>query len=121
LSDLIQSLEQEWGIAVGKPHGDASKAFVAQAELADASQAVLKLVVPQSQDGARREATVRHLLDGNGCARLLRADPDRRALPGNLASHPVRPGLVLGRLAGLLAVVALVEAGGAVRPSGPTQ
>jgi len=80
LAGLVASLERDWGISVGKPYPDASEAFVARANSADSSQAVLKHVVPQEHDGARREITVLRLGDGNGCARLIRADPDRGAL-----------------------------------------
>jgi streptomycin 6-kinase len=80
LADLVASLEWEWGVSVGEAYEDASEAFVAPAVSADGSQAVVKLVVPQDHDGAGREITVLGLADGDGCARLIRADPDRGAL-----------------------------------------
>lgn len=84
LPRLVASLEREWSITVGRPYNDATEAYVAQATLADATSAVLKLAVPRDLDGtwaaARHEITVLRLTGGQGCARLLRADEDRGAL-----------------------------------------
>ena len=49
-------------------------------DLADRTPAVLKLLVPRSGDAATHEITVLRLVDGDGCARLLRWDEDRGAL-----------------------------------------
>ncbi|HEY1915420.1 MAG TPA: aminoglycoside phosphotransferase family protein [Streptosporangiaceae bacterium] len=80
LPGLVAELEQEWSISVGRPHEDATEAFVAEATLADGTPAVLKLHVARPGDHARREVTVLRLADGEGCARLLRADVARGAL-----------------------------------------
>lgn len=80
LESTVASLERDWELSVGRVYQDASEALVAEATLADGSLAVLKLVVPQDREGARREITVLGLVGGNGCARLLRADPGRDAL-----------------------------------------
>ncbi len=77
---LVAELEQEWSISVGPPYPDATEAFVAESRLDDGSRAVLKLVVPRDEDAAANEITVLRLTDGQGCARLLRADADRGAL-----------------------------------------
>jgi streptomycin 6-kinase len=54
---------------------------VSRAELADGTPAVLKLVVPRgARHHARGEITTLRLAQGEGCARLLRADEERDAL-----------------------------------------
>jgi len=80
LPELAAELERDWSIALGPPYQDATEAFVAQATLSDGTPAVLKLHIPRPGDHARREITVLRLAGGQGCARLLRADPARGAL-----------------------------------------
>ncbi len=80
LPELIADLEQEWSITVGHPYDAATEAFVAEAGLEDGTPAVLKLIVPRDGAAARNEITVLRLADGEGCARLLRADVSRGAL-----------------------------------------
>jgi streptomycin 6-kinase len=80
LAGLIASLEQEWSITVGRSYQDATEALVAEATLADGTPAVLKLLVPGPDNNARNEVTVLRLACGDGCVRLLRADPERGAL-----------------------------------------
>ena len=80
LPSLVRALEEEWGLAVGRPYGDATEAYVAEAVLADGTPAVLKLLVPRSREAARHEITVLRLAAGDGCVRLLRADEGRGAL-----------------------------------------
>lgn len=53
LPALVAGLEQEWSIRVGRPYGDATEAFVAEAVLEDGTPAALKLVDP---DGLLAEA-----------------------------------------------------------------
>jgi streptomycin 6-kinase len=80
LPELAADLEREWSIAIGPPYDDATEAFVAGATLSDGTPAVLKLHIPRPGDHAGREITVLRLARGEGCARLLRADPARGAL-----------------------------------------
>ena len=80
LPALVASLEREWKIVVGRAFSDATEALVAEATLADGTDAVLKLIVPRDGDAARNEITVLRLADGDGCVRLLRDDIDRGAL-----------------------------------------
>lgn len=80
LPGLVADLEQDWDISVGASFGGGTEAFVASALVADGTSAVLKLVLPQGHDGARREITALRLAQGGGCARLLRADTRRGAL-----------------------------------------
>jgi streptomycin 6-kinase len=77
---LVASLEQEWGIAVGDAYSDSTEALVAAATCEDGTPAVLKLLVPRSDDAAANEITVLRLTAGEGCVRLLRDDASRGAL-----------------------------------------
>jgi len=77
---LIESVEQDWGIAVGDAYTDSTEAFVARATCADGTPAVLKLIVPRAGDAAENEIAVLRLTGGEGCARLLREDAERGAL-----------------------------------------
>ena len=80
LPGLAADLERDWSVTIGPSYDDATEAFVAQATLSDGTPAVLKVHIPRPGDHARREITVLRLADGQGCARLLRADPARGAL-----------------------------------------
>jgi streptomycin 6-kinase len=80
LPALVDDLEREWRIRVGRPYEGGTEAFVAEATLDDGTEAVLKLVIPRAGDDARNEITVLRLADGEGCARLLRGDVTRSAL-----------------------------------------
>jgi streptomycin 6-kinase len=80
LPEIVAGLEREWSIAVGRPYADATEAFVAAAMLGDGTPAVLKLIMPRDSAAARHEITVLRLVQGEGCARLLRADEVRGAL-----------------------------------------
>ena len=77
---LVASVEQEWGIAVGDAYSDSTEAFVAKAICDDGTTAVLKLIVPRSGDAAENEIAVLRLTGGEGCVRLLRDDAVRGAL-----------------------------------------
>ncbi len=80
LPQLIAELEREWSISVGRPYDGGTEAFVARATLDDGAPAVLKLVIPRSGNHAGNEITVLRLVDGDGCPRLLRDDPEHGAL-----------------------------------------
>jgi streptomycin 6-kinase len=92
LPELVAGLEREWAIVVGRPFGDATEAFVAEATLADGTAAVLKLLVGP-EEAAERELAVLRFVDGDGCARLLRVDETRGAL---LLERLARPLAELG-------------------------
>jgi streptomycin 6-kinase len=79
LPDLVSGLERDWGITVGRAYTDPTEAYVAEAELADGTPAVLKLLVPRPGQAAD-EITVLRLADGDGCVRLLASDAGRSAL-----------------------------------------
>lgn len=80
LPDLVAGLERAWALDVGVAYPDATEAFVAEAQLHDGTIAVLKLVIPRSDDAARHEIEVLRRTNGEGCVRLLRADEARGAL-----------------------------------------
>jgi streptomycin 6-kinase len=77
---LVESVERDWGIAVGEAYTDSTEAFVTKATCADGAAAVLKLIVPRGGDAPEREIAALRLTNGEGCARLLRDDPERGAL-----------------------------------------
>jgi streptomycin 6-kinase len=79
LPELVAGLERDWGITVGRAYPDPTEAYVAEAELADGTPAVLKLMIPRPGLAAD-EITVLRLADGAGCVRLLASDVDRSAL-----------------------------------------
>jgi streptomycin 6-kinase len=80
LPGLIADLEREWSIVVGETLHGGSEAFVAEATMADGTPAVLKVLVPRSEDVALYEMTALRLANGEGCARLYRADEARGAM-----------------------------------------
>lgn len=80
LPGLVAGLERDWSFATGRTYQDATEAFVAEATLSDGTPAVLKVVVPRAGNAAEHEITVLRLAGGEGCVRLLRADPARGAL-----------------------------------------
>jgi streptomycin 6-kinase len=80
LPGLVADLERDWSITVGRPYDGATEAFVAEATLGDGTPAVLKLHIPRTGEHVKNEITVLRLAGGEGCARLLRADPARGAL-----------------------------------------
>jgi streptomycin 6-kinase len=87
LPSRIAELEQEWGFRVG-PAFDHSGAvsWVAPVDLADGSEAVIKIGLPQ--DESRFEAQALRFLDGRGAVRVLQASSDgyslllERCVPG---------------------------------------
>ncbi|HET7759915.1 MAG TPA: aminoglycoside phosphotransferase family protein [Gaiellaceae bacterium] len=80
LPELVRSIEADWEVAVGRAFPFSTEAFVAEAVCADGTPAVLKLIVPREDGAAAREIAVLRLTNGEGCALLLRDDPDRGAL-----------------------------------------
>lgn len=79
LPALVAALERAWSIRVGRPFGAGTEAFVAEATAEDGTRAVLKIPVPRGALAAHEIEALR-LANGEGCARLLRADAARGAL-----------------------------------------
>lgn len=80
LPALVAELEGEWSIRVGRAFEGGTEALVAEAALEDGTSAVLKLLAPVDDAAVRREITALRLCAGDGCAALLRSDPERGAL-----------------------------------------
>lgn len=80
LPALVADLERDWEITVGRVLDGGTEALVAEASTSDGTPAVLKVLVPRSEDAAGHEITVLELADGQGCPRLFRSDVDRGAL-----------------------------------------
>lgn len=80
LPSLIDGIQRDWELEIGRPFPNSSEAFVAEATSDDGSPAVLKLIVPRDADAARNEITALRLVNGEGCAQLLRSDESRGAL-----------------------------------------
>jgi streptomycin 6-kinase len=80
LPDLLASLEAEWGFVAGAVYQGGTEALVAEADMHDGTDAVVKLLVPRSFDAAAHEITALRLANGHGCAQLIRSDEARGAL-----------------------------------------
>ena len=80
LPALVNHLEEQWDITVGRPLAGATEAYVAEVATGAGQPAVLKILVPLSGTRARHEITALRLADGQGCVALLRDDPGLGAL-----------------------------------------
>ncbi|MEY2431998.1 MAG: streptomycin 6-kinase [Acidimicrobiaceae bacterium] len=83
LSELVVGLERDWGVIIGATLAGGTASYVAEATTMDGSAAVVKMAMPAEFDGLgdlSNEITTLLLANGNGCARLLRHDEDRRVL-----------------------------------------
>jgi len=80
LPELLEMLQTEWDIRLGKPFVDGTEAYVIRAETLDGGRAVLKLLLPRDDEAARNEITVLRLADGVGCPELYRHDASRGAI-----------------------------------------
>ncbi|WP_320067511.1 aminoglycoside phosphotransferase family protein [Micromonospora sp. RTGN7] len=69
---------EAWGLRLGRPFPHAFASLALPAELPDGTRAVLKLQYPDAD--SEYEATALAHWAGDGAARLLAHDPDRRAL-----------------------------------------
>jgi streptomycin 6-kinase len=75
LSDLVESIERRWGLAIGRTFDDATEAFVAAATILEhGTPVVLKIVVPRAGNAAESEIAVLRRAGGEGCVELLRSD-----------------------------------------------
>jgi streptomycin 6-kinase len=107
LPALVSGLEADWSIAVGRPYGGGSEAFVAEATLADGTPVVLKVLVPGAGSDPSNEATVLRLADGDGCPVLYQFDADRGALLMERLGRPMYElGLPLSRRLEILCATA---------------
>jgi streptomycin 6-kinase len=98
LPDLIASLERDWSIRVGASYPGSTEALVTRVALADGTPAALKLCLPRNDNTAGAEIAVLRLVNGEGCARLLRADETRGALLLERLGRPMSAlGLPIGQ------------------------
>src|SRR5579859_7139677 len=88
LPGLIARLADAWSLTLGPHYPNIRINYVAPATRADGTGCVFK--VSRHLDDNRSEIAALQLWDGNGCARLLEADPASGALlierlePGNM-------------------------------------
>jgi streptomycin 6-kinase len=80
LPSVVESLAQDWSLAIGASLRGGHTALVVEATLADGTATVLKVGVPGTRHELSFEAAALRLAGGDGCARLLRDDLDRDAL-----------------------------------------
>lgn len=92
LPSLIRTCEERWNLRLAAPF-TLSYNYVAPAFLADGSEAVLKLGVPNPE--LTTEIAALRLYDGRGAARLIDADAEL----GVVLLERVRPGAPLAKLA----------------------
>jgi streptomycin 6-kinase len=75
---LVRECAAAWDLRLGDPWPDAHVSVVFPATLADGSGAVLKVQFPDRE--SEHEASALTRWDGDGAIRVLRHDPERRAL-----------------------------------------
>ena len=80
LPDLLGAVADEWGLTLGRSHDGGTEAFVVDAETAEGTPAVLKLMVPRPGGAAAHEIAVLRAIGGDGCPLLLRCDAERGAM-----------------------------------------
>lgn len=80
IDELVTDLACDWELTTGEALEGGTEAVVVEATTSDGREAVLKLLVPRDGRNAREEAAVLAACGGQGCAELLRFDPDRSAL-----------------------------------------
>lgn len=88
LPNFLAACERRWDLVVRPSNFTLSYNYVAPATLADGTEIVLKVGVPNRE--LRTEIEALRLYDGRGCVRLLDADPDQgillleRLVPGEM-------------------------------------
>jgi streptomycin 6-kinase len=78
LPRLVEGCVRDWALTLRVPFAPATVAWVAPAELADGTRAVLKVNFPDAE--SEHEADALAFWSGAGAVRLLAHDADRRAL-----------------------------------------
>src|SRR5690625_2688094 len=81
LEDMIQDLEQKWGIQIERPLEGGSEAFVAEVTTQNGDNFILKLMMPQMEGNSVFEQQVEALriVSGDGYVRLINEDMSQRA------------------------------------------
>jgi streptomycin 6-kinase len=88
---VIEDLEKEWSITIGRTFENVSYNYVSEAEREDGSRAVFKIGPPQNSAGKFGEAAYLEYLDGDSAVRLLMSDSERHAM----LIERIKPGLNL--------------------------
>ena len=88
LPSVVESLAQDWSLAIGASLRGGHAALVVEATLADGTAAVLKVGVPGTRRELGFEAAVLRLADGDGCASLL--DSESALLPAPCGGRRAR-------------------------------
>ena len=78
LPGLLEEVAARWRLTVGEPYPHAFASVALRVRLADGTDAVLKLQYPDRESA--HEAAALRAWAGSGAVRLLRTDPERRAL-----------------------------------------
>lgn len=93
LDELIADLEREWGVSVGPALHGGSMAYVAAAQRADGTDAILKLQAPGDEtpgyDSFAHEVQALLIADGCGYVRVLEHDIPRRAMLQERLGRPL--------------------------------
>jgi len=79
LPSLVATVARRWELDAGRTLSGGTEALVLEARRADGTAAVLKISTP-ADSGFASEIEALRLADGHGYARLLAADPARRAV-----------------------------------------
>ena len=93
LPAILVECERRWSLTVMRPFSSLSYSYVAPAVMADGSDVVLKVGVPNPE--LRTEIEALRIYDGCGAARMLDAEADQ----GALLLERLRPGAPLSSLA----------------------
>ncbi len=93
LPEVVARVSDRWRLRVGEPFSGGCVAFVAPAERADGSSAVLKISF--IDDETRHESDALAVWNGKGAVRLLERDP----VSGAMLLERLRPGTPLSGLA----------------------
>jgi streptomycin 6-kinase len=78
LPELVDQCAKGWGLTLGDPFPDVYLSLVLPTELADGSEAVLKMSYPHRE--VEHEGLALETWNGEGAVRLLAHDPSRHAL-----------------------------------------
>jgi streptomycin 6-kinase len=97
LPAAVAGLEAEWSIACGAVLSGGSEALVVEATLADGTPAVLKLLLPHTQNEHGNEIAVLRHAGGEGCALLYRASEQQGAMLMERLGAPLAESGLSGR------------------------
>jgi streptomycin 6-kinase len=94
LPRIIAAVSADWSLKTGKPLKNLSYHYVAPCICADGTEAILKIGFPEEKTEFFSETETLKLYNGDGAARLLRADEKRYAM----LLEKLVPGKTLGEM-----------------------